>query len=262
MGRVAGCLVAGETSAGTLLDGRVVYRQPRTGYRTGIEPVLLAASVPARAGERVMEAGTGAGAALLCLLARVPGVSGIGVERDPALAELARQNAAANGLADLSVVTGDLLEAPAGAPVDHAMANPPWHGADSTAAADPGRDAAKRGRPGLLAAWAGALGRRLRHRGTLTLIVPARAAAEALAALEAAGCGGLALLPLWPAAGIEARIVLVRGVRGGRGGSRVLAGLVLHERAAPDGAGSAPGQRFTAAAEAVLRGGGAMPWPV
>ena len=53
-----------EVTQGHLLGGRVRYAQPRSGFRSGIEPVLLAAAVPARPGERVLEAGSGAGAAL------------------------------------------------------------------------------------------------------------------------------------------------------------------------------------------------------
>jgi tRNA1Val (adenine37-N6)-methyltransferase len=238
-----------ETTTGTLLGGRVAYEQPRIGYRTGIEPVLLAAAVPARAGERVLEGGTGAGAGLLCLAARVPGIMGQGVERDPALAALARRNAVANGFTGIIITTSDLLDLPMDVPADHAMANPPWHQVDGTATSDEQRDAAKRGRPGLIAAWSQALGKRLRHHGTLTLILPARATAESLAALEAADCGSLTLLPLWPTAGREARIVLVRGVRGGRGGTRVLPGLTLH--AGP--------LVYSAEAEAVLRQGVALP---
>ena len=130
------------------------------------------------------------------------------------------------------------------------MANPPWHGEDDTASGDVARDAAKRGRPGLLAAWAAALAGRLVHHGTLTFIVPARATAESFAAFTAAGCGSLALLPLWPGAGREARIVLVRGVRGGRAGTRILPGLVLH-----DGA-----QAYSAEAAAILRDGARLPF--
>ncbi len=239
-----------ETTHGTLLGGRVVYDQMPAGYRTGIEPVLLAAAIPARAGQRVMEAGAGAGAGLLCLAARAPGILGIGVERDPALAALARANVAANGFDGIVIEPADLLTLDAGPLLDHAMANPPWHREDGTASADEGRDAAKRGRPGLIAAWAAALARRLAHHGTLTFIVPARSAAETLAAFTAAGCGSLALLPLWPGPGREARIVLVRGVRNGRADMRILPGLVLH-----DGP-----QTFSAGAAAILRDGAALPF--
>ncbi len=86
-------------SDGTLLGGRLIYRQTQAGYRTGIEPVLLAASIPVRPGERVAEGGTGAGAGLLCLAARVPGLVGLGLEIDPGLVEAARGNITANGFA-------------------------------------------------------------------------------------------------------------------------------------------------------------------
>jgi len=66
--------------------------------------------------------------------------------------------------------------------------------------------------------------------------------------VAAAGCGSPAILPLWPKLGRPARLVVVQAIRGGRGPSRVMPGLVLHEA---DG-------RFTAAAEAILRDGQAL----
>ena len=86
---------------------------PGAGFRSGIEPVLLAAAIPARPGARVLEGGSGAGAALLCLAARVPGVHGLGIEQDPALVALARQNAAANGWPDLRFMAADIASLPA-----------------------------------------------------------------------------------------------------------------------------------------------------
>ena len=244
---------AADVTTDGLLGGRIRYQQPRTGYRTGIEPILLAASIPVRPGERVLEAGTGAGAALLCLATRCPRASGVGIERDPALAFLAQANLqAADALAWIAVAA-DLLDLPAGPlfdrPFDHALANPPWHAAASTASPDAMRDAAKRGDPALLAAWCQALARRLRHHGSLTLIVPAAATAATLAAMQQAQCGSPSLLPLWPHAGQAARLVLLRAVKGGRGGCRVLPGLTLHDGAA-----------FTPAARAILWDGAALPF--
>ncbi len=82
----------------TFLDGRVKARQPDSGFRSGTDAVMLAAAVPAQAGESALELGAGSGAASLCLAARVPGVVVTGVEIDGALVSLARDNAAANGL--------------------------------------------------------------------------------------------------------------------------------------------------------------------
>ena len=131
---------------------------------------------------------------------------------------------------------------------DHAFANPPYHAAGGTASPDAGRDSARRAPPELFATWAAAMGRRLRPRGTLTWIVAAAVLPASIAALSAAGCAPSALLPLWPRVGQAAKLVLLRGVKGGRGGMRVLPGVVLHETAGG----------FTAAAEAVLRHGGTL----
>jgi tRNA1(Val) A37 N6-methylase TrmN6 len=117
---------------GFLLDGRVRHDQPAAGFRSGIEPVLLAASIPARPGERVLEGGAAAGAALLCLAARVPGVVGVGVERDSALVALAAANARANRFGLLSFVAASIPDLPFGGGFDHAFANPPYHRADGT----------------------------------------------------------------------------------------------------------------------------------
>ena len=239
------------TSDGFLLNGRVRYAQPVDGYRTGVEPVLLAAAVPARAGERVLEAGTGAGAGMLCLAARVPGVVVVGVEQDPAMADLARRNLAANGAALLHVCTGDIVggsrREPAGADAwrtaryDHAFANPPWHDPRSSASPMPGRDSAKRGGAGPIGAWCLALAARLRPRGTLTLILPAASLGDGVAALMSGGLGAIAVLPLLPRIGRPARLVLLQGLRG-RGGDSILPSLALH---GPAG--------YSDAANAVLR---------
>ncbi|PJE33810.1 methyltransferase, partial [Pseudooceanicola lipolyticus] len=41
----------------SFIGGRVWLWQPRRGYRAGVDPVLLAAAVPARPGQRVLELG-------------------------------------------------------------------------------------------------------------------------------------------------------------------------------------------------------------
>ena len=81
-------------------------------FRSGIEPVLLAVASRRVQGSRMLEAGSGAGAMLLCLAARVAGIRGLGIEQDPALVALARQNAAANGWPDLHFMAADIASPP------------------------------------------------------------------------------------------------------------------------------------------------------
>ena len=81
------------------LMGRLRLLQPAQGYRAATDPVLLAAACPASAGQSVLDLGCGAGAAALCLAARVPGLALAGLELQPGYADLARRNAARNGIA-------------------------------------------------------------------------------------------------------------------------------------------------------------------
>ena len=94
-----------------LLGGRVHIRQPASGYRVAVDPVLLAAAVPAKSGQQILDAGCGTGAALFCLAARVAGLNFTGLERQALLAEYAQAGVALNGLASSArIIAGDLAQ--------------------------------------------------------------------------------------------------------------------------------------------------------
>src|SRR5262249_57456631 len=94
-----------------ILGGQLRLRQPAKGYRTGIDPVFLAAAAPPAA--TALDLGCGAGAAALCLAWRRPGVAVAGLELQPALAALARKNVQRNNLEGRVVIhEGDLLQPP------------------------------------------------------------------------------------------------------------------------------------------------------
>ncbi len=231
-----------DTTTGTLLGGRIVYTQPAHGFRSGIEPVFLAASIPARPGQRVLEAGTGAGAGLLCLAARVPRISGLGVECDPVMADLAERNFAANGCAGLLATCADITRFQASTPFDHACANPPYHTETGAASSILRRKLSKHADAGTIATWITALARNVRHHGTISLILPATRLDQALAAFSAAHCGAVQIRPLWPHTNKEAKLTILQASRGKRSPLRLLPGIVLHQE--PVG--------FTDAARAVL----------
>jgi len=228
----------------TFLDGKVKVTQPQTGFRSGLDAVMLAAAVPATAGERGLELGAGAGTASLCLAARQPAIAIIGVEIDSALVELASANAAANGL-DCRFVTGDIFRLPPELKqdFDQVFCNPPFHG-EGQVSPDAARERALRD-GGTLPDWLKLGLQRTVSGGFLTAIIRADRLAEALSALPS---GGVSVLPLWPRRGEAARRVIVQVRKGSRTPFALLPGLVLHQ---PDGA-------WTAEADAVLRRGAAL----
>lgn len=237
-----------------LLGGRVRLRQPEKGYRAGMDAALLAAAVSARPGERIVEAGCGAGAVLTQIAARCPGVALTGLERDPVAAGLARENAALNGLGErMAIVTGDVatgfraLDLP---PFDWAISNPPFFD-DETALRAPAAD--KRGAwiaDDGLAAWTGFLLKAVREGGRIVMVHRADRLADILGLLGDKA-GSFAIRPVHAFADEPAKRVLVQAIRIGRAPLRLLPPLVLHDRS---------GAKHTPEAEAILRGEAALPF--
>ena len=80
------------------MGGKIVLKQPVKGYRAGLDAVLLATSLSARPGEQILEAGSGAGTALLCAAGRLPEALFTGLEKDEDMVCLARENSLLNNL--------------------------------------------------------------------------------------------------------------------------------------------------------------------
>src|SRR5438477_10076232 len=114
-----------------LLGGRIRRTQLAMGYRVAMDPVFLAAAVPAEPHQLVLDVGCGAGAAMLCLAARVPHLRVVGLEMQRDLVRLAGDNVILNGLeARISVMIGDLLQPPprlSPGAFDRVMANAPFN---------------------------------------------------------------------------------------------------------------------------------------
>lgn len=238
-----------ETTDDTVLGGRVRLRQPRVGYRAAIDPVLLAAAVPAAAGDLVLDVGAGVGTAGLCLASRVPGCRVVGLEIQRALVQIAGDNVAANGFDDrITMVTGDLARPPprlAPASFAHVMANPPYLERErADPSPDPSTALATVEGEADLGQWLRFALLMVRSLGTVTVIHRADRLDAILAALHGRA-GDIAVHPLWPASGRPARRVIVQARRDGHGPTRLSAGLVLH---GSDG-------RYSPEAEAMLRDG-------
>lgn len=250
--------MSGNITENEYLGGRIRIRQPQKGYRAGVDPVLLAASVPARSGQSVLELGLGVGTAALCLSARVVGLSLTGVEIQSDYAALARENASLNA-ADLTVVDADLAALPdqiKNARFDHVIANPPYFDrATGHPAGDPGRETAM-GEATPLALWLDVAARRVAPKGYVSFIHRAERLGDLLSQLPKT-LGSVQVQPLQPRVGRNAHLVILRARHSGKAPLRIHAPITMHQ-------GESHGQDaedYTPEIKAVLRDGAALAMP-
>lgn len=239
-----------EITQDCLLGGRVPLVQPARGHRAGTDAVLLAASAPAKAGDRVLDVGASTGAVGLMVAARVRGVRLAFLERDPGLAELCRRNCRENGV-DAELFVADLLDKgsrrEAGLEPESAdlvLTNPPFlEEGQARISPDQGRAAAHALPSGGLEAWLKACLGLLRPKGHFVMIHRADRLADCLEGVSGP-LGGISLRFVHPAADRPAIRVLLSGTKGSRAPLQILPPLILNGL---DG-------HFTPQAEALHRG--------
>jgi tRNA1(Val) A37 N6-methylase TrmN6 len=237
-----------------ILGGRIVIRQPAQGYRVAIDPIFLASSIQALAGETILDVGCGVGAASLCLSLRLPQVKIIGLEIQQNMVRLASENIALNHMRPrIELLFADLMQPPprlAAGTFSHVMANPPY--LEET-----------RGRKTYvnenkktshlesisLDQWAKFCLLMVRPKGTITFIHRADRLDHILS-LFTGKVGDISVYPLWPGKDKPAKRILVRVTKNANSPMRLLPGMVLHDACG----------RYSKEAEHILRDGGGLEW--
>ncbi len=233
------------------LGDRLRLKQPRDGFRSGHDAVLLAAAADAPENGHIAELGSGAGVASLCFAARRPDAQVTGIELDDALVAVAQENAQANDLAARAhFKVGDVTGAFSALHMiansfDEVIANPPFYesGAVSELAHD-GKARAHIGEEGTLDNWVKCAAALTKAKGHVVFIHRADALGQLLTVMQKR-LGDLHVLPILPKPARAATRVLIRGQRDARAPVTLLPPFVLQDS---DGNAST-------AAEAVLRHG-------
>ena len=240
------------------LGGAVTALQPGQGrHRSGLDAVMLAATLGSDTEGTVVDLGAGSGVAGFCVAARAPAAKVVLVDNDPVVLDLARQalalpdNAAFAGrvgVVGADVVGPERAREAAGlarAMADTVIMNPPFREEGRVRASpNAARAAAHILSDDGLDRWMRTAVTLLKSNGGVSVIWPAERLAALLGALDGR-FGGIAVLPLHPDADAPALRVLVTARKGSRAPFRLLPGKVLHEA---DG-------DFRAWAKAVLRDG-------
>jgi tRNA1Val (adenine37-N6)-methyltransferase len=230
-------------------NGNIVLNQPGSGYRFSIDAVILSHLICPVPGETILDLGSGCGVIPIMLAYRHPEIRVTGVEIQPALSRLARQNVADNRLADrIRIIGGDMGQlslADIGGPVDRVVTNPPYRRLDSGRLnANKQRAVARHELKIDLEALLLTTRRVLRNSGRFSIIYPSVRIVDLLAAMRSTGIEPKSLTMIHSKPALPARLVAIEGIKGGRPGLEVGPPLTLYHE---DGT-------YTRAVEAMFAG--------
>lgn len=226
-----------EITRDTLLRGRVKLLQPRHGFRSSLDPVLLAGFVAPPFG-RFLDIGCASGALSFLLLAHDAGATGVGVEIQPRLAALAEQGRLDNGFAHrFQVVAADVRarDTVAAGSFDLVATNPPFRPLGTGVLPPLSEKALANHEVALaLAEWLDVAARALRDGGRLATVFPFDRWDELRAGLSTRGLSVVRFRPVVARTDEAAHRVLVEARRAPAAPAREPireAPLVVHEQA-------------------------------
>ena len=238
-----------ETTEDTLLGGRVTLIQPRRGFRSSLDPVLLARFLAPPYG-RFLDIGCATGALSFSLLAGDARASGVGVELQPRLARLAALGRERNAVVErFKLLEGD-VRVPATTvglgleSFDLVATNPPFRRVERGQSSPDGERAVANHEVTLtLVEWLEVARRLVKVGGRVGVVYAAERLPELLGGLSERDLTPVRLRAVHPFADRAAVRVLVEAQRGSRRPLAIEAPLILHEGDPP---------RFTEQARALL----------
>lgn len=220
-----------QTKYEKLLQGALQIKQPdaKEGLRVNIDTILLAHFTNCKKSEKILELGCAHGAISLILAKREMSVTGVDIE--PKLIELAKENACLNNL-KIDFITADfrkhrqLWKAQS---FDRIVVNPPYYEHTQTSRLSPSkaRAAACQGTECTLEDVVTAARYLLKNRGKLDLIMTAERTAELFALLENSGFSVKTVRFVHPKPKSNASVVLIEAVRAAKRGVKLLAPLFV-----------------------------------
>lgn len=221
-------------TADTLFAGHLVCKQYDQGYRFSIDAVLAAHFCRPQSGAHVLDLGCGSGVISLILAYRHPGLQVTGLEIQPELVSLARDNINANSMTErASVIEGDLRNIKEYFPpesFDIVVSNPPYRdpGSGRVSPTDQ-RARARHEIDAVLTDIVAAVAYAVKNRGRVVFVYPAPRAMPLIHSLKTLRLEPKRFQPVYSyPGGDDACLVLVEAVKNGGEGVRVLAPFYLY----------------------------------
>ena len=236
-----------EYSVDKFLGDKVLLKQSKKGLRATSDSVLVAALVPVKNGESVLDVGAGNGVIGCCLNARVP-CQITAIETQPDLCSLIQENADLNKT-KMEVIQQDIFskyDLLKGKLFHHVVTNPPFYEISKNTRQNPEQRKAYVQNFDLKK-WMEYCLKHLRAKGTFNLIHRPEMLGQILPVLEKK-LGNIEIFPIISKEGEPAKRILIRGILNKKGCSTLHSPLIMHTKE----------NKRTELAEKILRFGGAI----
>ncbi len=224
-----------KESLDTLFRGKLAIIQSKGGYRFSVDAVLLASFVELRGREKIGDLGTGNGVIPLLLASLYPAVRVVGVEIQEPMVKRALRSVNLNRLKGrIEIVQGDVCSIEkifSPRSFDSVVCNPPYRGPSSGRVnPDPERRVARHEIKGRLRDFLRGGSYLLSHRGRMALVYPAVRMLDLLQTMRQEGVEPKRLRLVHSFKGAPATLVLAEGIKGGRGGLKIMPPFVVYAR--------------------------------
>ena len=218
-----------EFTKDSFLGGGIRIWQPKKGYRAGIDPILLAASVNVSAGQKVLDLGCGVGTASFAIGYRVKNVELHGIEIQKAFVDLADLNSKENGIEFQVECTNisDLSSNITSKNFDHVIANPPYFDRKSSVRGINVYKEKSFGDTGPISEWLKVAAKRAKPKGFVHFIVRSDRLMEIFTNMPNS-LGSLVITPVISRKNENAKLTILHAKKNGRAGFIISSPIVLH----------------------------------
>ena len=218
-----------EFTKDSFLGGGIRIWQPKKGYRAGIDPILLAATVNVSAGQKVLDLGCGVGTASFAIGYRVKNVELYGIEIQKVFADLADLNSKENGIefqvecTNISNLSSNITSKN----FDHVIANPPYFDRKSSVRGINVSKEKSFGDTRPISEWLKVAAKRAKPKGFVHFIVRSDRLMEIFTNMPNS-LGSLVITPVISRKNENAKLTILHAKKNGRAGFIISSPIVLH----------------------------------
>ena len=213
----------------SFLGGGIKIWQPKKGYRAGIDPILLAASVNVSEGQKVLDLGCGVGTASFAIGYRVKNVELYGIEIQKVFVDLANLNSEENGIelklecSNISNLSSNINSKS----FDHVIANPPYFDRKTSVRSENVSKEKSFGDTCSISEWLKVAAKRVTPKGFVHFIIRSDRLPEVFSNMPNS-LGSLVITPIFSRKNENAKLSILHAKKNGRAGFIISPPIILH----------------------------------